>query len=297
MMRQLLWTLALAIPSLTAGPVFWTLAGDAKGVGRILVQFDPIAGTQQAPVPLGNGNASFAGGLVWDHFDTTVFPAAFYGPATDTSGQFFFVSWDSTGAGGSVSQDFSPILPPGILPKGTAEIENNGQQTLWVILSDAQGNSILTDWSANTGNFSTTSVQLTQGSYSGAAYNSDDGDIYVIKNDGQGNSSLLRVNLTTSVITPMPIVLGTGFTGGLTYTGGQFYSIRNAGGSSTVYRFALNDSSPTQIYTLGQGFEYASLATTPTAGPAAGGSAVPEPGTILLSGLGLVAAMAYRARK
>ena len=293
MTRRLLCAMLLALPSLLAGPVFWTLAADNKGVARNLVQFDPIAGTQQAPVVLGNGNLSFAGGLVWNHFDTSSVPAFFYGPGSNSAGGLYMVGWEATGSGSNVSSDLSVGVTPGIRARGTAEMDINGQLTLWMILSDPQGNSLLTDWSANTGDFSTKGVQLTQGNYSGAAYNTDDGNIYVIKNDGQGNSSLLRVNLTTSAITVMPIVLGTGFTGGLTYTEGQFYSIRNAAGASTVYRFGLNDSAPTPIYSLGQGFQYASL----TATPGAPNSGVPEPGTVVLSGLGLVGAWAWRRKR
>ncbi len=251
----------LALPAALAGAL-WTIGGDGLGVPRQLVPIDPVAQTVGAPIALGTGATGFAGGLAWNG-------AGFYGLESDGLGSTNFVSITT---GGSITS----LFPVGAF--GYGGLSFLGPE-LYGIRTGSLGDPELVQFDLVNQTLNiVTAAGLPQGQYGGLANGPSSNRLYTIHNDGFGVSSLYEIDLALGTAAVLPTTLGSGFYGGLAYSGGQFFAIASDSNAlGTLYRFSPGDPAPASQFVLGYGFLNAALTEGPEPGPAE----VPEPATAL----------------
>jgi hypothetical protein len=266
----------LALPAALAGTL-WTIGGDGLGVPRQLVPIDPVAQTVGAPLALGTGATGFAGGLAWNG-------AGFYGLESDGLGSTNLVSITT---GGSITS----LFPVGAF--GYGGLSFLGPE-LYGIRTGSLGDPELVQFDLVNQTLNLVTVTgLPQGQYGGLSNGPAANRLYTLHNDGFGASSLYEIDLALGTAAVQPITLGSGFYGGLAYSGGQFYALASdLNALGTLYQFAPGDSAPAAQFAPGYGFLNAAL----TAGEQPSPAEAPEPATALpaLAALGL---LAFRGRQ
>ncbi|MCX6608187.1 MAG: PEP-CTERM sorting domain-containing protein [Acidobacteria bacterium] len=277
-MKHLLSVFFLLGGALFAGPILYTIGPNANGLPNQLVRIDVDAGTVSTLITIGGPTRNFGGGLVGGNSNL-------FGGFETTAAATTFALFDLSGSLGFL------ISRPAFQGGGLTFGPGNPQPIFW-IENDVLGNSNLlgTIFPA---------ASLGTGFNGGLAFRDVDFTLYALRNTA-GGSTLQAFAPFGQNITQLPIVLGSGFTGGLAWDPASdlFYALgSDANKNTTLYRFAANDATPTALFGIGQGFEFAALTIGTAAASPSGQSQVPEPGTWLMTSAGVLALLALRWKR
>ncbi|MBS1826108.1 MAG: hypothetical protein JST93_12370 [Acidobacteria bacterium] len=224
-----------------AGPVLYTIGGDANGVPNQLVRIDTDAQSYSTVGTLGSGSTSYAGGI------QALSATDFAGFENDANGQASIAFY-------SVSALLT-ALPVGVFQPGGLVFEPVSQSLYWI------ENLATGDWQLTA---QTVPVLLRTGeSGNGLTFDPVAQHLYAIVNDAVGNSRLLGIDPLTATVTS-DVALGTGFYGGVAWDPGtnRFYMIQSGTqGEGTLYSYVPGDpSGPSALFSIGnQGFQFAAL--------------------------------------
>jgi hypothetical protein len=280
-MKPLLSAFFLLSGSLLAGPILYTVGPNNNGLPNQLVRIDVDATTASTQFTIGGNTRRFGGGLIGGGSTT-------FGTLETAGGNTIPVGFDSTG---QVAPMFVLTIPPEF--RGGGMVVGGNPGALFWIENDASGNSLFSLMGL-------LSVPIGTGFTGGLAYRTTDGKFYALNNSSSGASTLQAFDTNTNGFAPLAIALGSGFTGGLAWDPASdlFYALASdANKNTTLYRFAATDATPTALFSIGNGFEFASLsvATTGSASdPSGDPSQVPEPGTWLMTSAAALALLARR---
>lgn len=273
------FTSILLTATLPAAPILYTIGANSNGIPNQLIHINVATSTLTPVTTIGNGTQSFGGGLYSDNGLTF---ATFQAVGNGTTN---FVVVDAFGA-------TAPLASVAEFRGGGIVVTNPNQNILW-IQNDAQGVSRV---AFNGAPAATVGDNL----IGGLTIRNTDQRLYTIRTDPQGASSFRYIDPNTLSTVALPIALGTGFTGGLTWdpVDDLFYAIASdANNNATLYRFGVNDAAPTALFGLGKGFTYASLTAIAAPPSAPNTTDTPEPATYLMLGAGLmIIGLTSRAR-
>jgi hypothetical protein len=279
-MKQLLSAFFLLNGALFAGPILYTIGPNANGLANQLLRIDVDAATVSTEFTIGADTRRFGGGLLASG------SAQFIGLET-AGGQTFLVFFNS-----GQTTPWPIGIRPAFQGGGMTLAGSNPGQLFWME-NDVAGNSALSLSGLIQG-------PVGSGFNGGLSYRTSDSKFYALNNSNAGVSTLQTFDETTLSFAPLAIALGSGFTGGLAWDPATdlFYALASdANKNTTLYRFAATDAAPTALFSIGQGFEFASLSVDP--GDAAqnsggGQSQVPEPSTLWITSAGALALLLRR---
>lgn len=267
--------LFLAVPALDAAIIF-SIAGDSLGVPNQLVSINTSTSMVTPLATLGDGTQGYAGGIA--ALTADLFAGLQTVPGRGSTSQVQYNTAGTITSGGS-----RPEFQGGGMAVAGLDVV--------VIENDSLGNSNLV---IN----GTLTIPIGTGFVGGLAYRATDNRLYAIRNDSSGVSTLHyfdprpgaglptlhHFDTGASAMVELPIVLGSGFYGGLAWDAetDHFFAIGSDSlANGTLYRFAPNDAAPAALFGVGQGHLYAAMTVAP-----AGVSPVPEPSTFALILLG-----------